>query len=235
MRQDIALMKLELKSKEHLTDNIWAFRFEKPAQHQRWVPGQFIYVEIPHEHPDKEGTKRWFTVSAAPYEDFYQITTRVSDTTFKQALAAIPIGGDIDLIDPPSGDFVWEETDRPRVFIAGGIGVTPFYSILKQRFHDHQPLNVDLVYGGRTPDLPFRAEFDQWAAADPSFRVQYVIGERLTPDKLTTLEPKLGDSLVYLSGPEPLVESLGDQLKAGVVPEPQLKQDFFPNYTEANY
>ncbi|MDF2461139.1 MAG: flavodoxin reductase (ferredoxin-NADPH reductase) family 1 [Candidatus Saccharibacteria bacterium] len=228
-------MKLILKSKEHLTDNIWAFRFQYPAQLSPWVPGQFMYVEIPHDNPDDEGTKRWFTVSSAPYEQHYQITTRVSDSTFKQALAAVPIGGTIDLIDPPDGDFVWEETDRPRIFIAGGIGVTPYYSILKQRFHDHLPLDVELIYGGRTPDLPFRQEFEEWAAADPRLKIHYVIGERLTPEKLVALNPKLPASLVYLSGPEPLVESLGDQLKAGVVPAEQLKQDFFPNYTEANY
>jgi ferredoxin-NADP reductase len=228
-------MKLILRHKEHLADNIWAFRFEPPPHHATWVPGQFIYVEIPHAHPDAEGTKRWFTVSSAPYEGFYQITTRVSDTTFKQALAKVPVGGAIDLIDPPAGDFIWEATDRPRIFIAGGIGVTPFYSILKQRFHDHQPLDVSLIYSGRTPDLPFRDEIGRWAAADPDFKVQYVIGERLTPVKLLALEPKLDESLVYLSGPEPLVESLGDDLKATILPEAQLKQDFFPNYTESNY
>jgi ferredoxin-NADP reductase len=225
---------LTLKNKEHLADNIWAFRFE-PSEALKWTPGQFIRVEIPHEHPDTEGTKRWFTVSSAPSDGFMQITTRVTDTTFKQALAAVPVGGTIDLLDAPDGDFVWEDTDRPRVFIAGGIGVTPFYSILKQRFHDHEPLDVTLIYAGRTADLPFRAEFDEWAAADSKFKVQYVIGQPLTPASLTAILPGLNDSLVYLSGPEPMVESLGDQLKAAGLSEAQLKQDFFPNYTEANY
>ena len=227
-------MKLKLINKENLTDNIWAFRFE-PSEKLHWTPGQFMRVEIPHNQPDEEGTKRWFTVSSAPFEELMQITTRVTGTTFKQALAAVPEGGEIDLLDVPSGDFIWQDSGRPRVFIAGGIGVTPFYSILKQRFHDHQPLDVTRIYCGRTTDLPFRAEFDQWASADPRFKVHYVIGEPLTPAKLTALEPKLNDSLVYLSGPEPMVEALGDQLKAAGLPEAQLKQDFFPNYTEANY
>ncbi len=227
-------MKLRLKDKEHITDNIWAFRFVS-SEPLSWTPGQFIRVEIPRQQPDQEGTKRWFTVSSAPYEEFMQITTRVTATTFKQDLAAVPVGGDIDLLNAPDGDFVWEESNKPRVLIAGGIGVTPFYSMLKQRIHDHQPLDAALVYGGRTADLPFRAELDQWAAADPRLKIHYVIGEPLTPAKLTTLEPKLNESLVYLSGPEPMVESLGDQFKAAGLPEAQLKQDFFPNYTEANY
>ncbi|MDB5178588.1 MAG: flavodoxin reductase (ferredoxin-NADPH reductase) family 1 [Patescibacteria group bacterium] len=227
-------MKLKLINKENLTDNIWAFRFE-PDEKQSWIPGQFIRVEIPHEQPDEEGAKRWFTVSSAPYEGLMQITTRVTGTTFKRALAAVPVGAEIDMLEAPDGDFVWPDSELPLIFIAGGIGATPFYSMLKQRFHDHQPLGVMLVYGGRTADLPFRAEFDQWAAADPRFKIHYVIGEPLTPAGLTALEPKLNDSLVYLSGPEPMVESLGDQLKASGLPEAQLRQDFFPNYTEANY
>jgi ferredoxin-NADP reductase len=226
--------KLKLKDKEHLTDNVWAFRFE-PSEALSWTPGQFIRVEIPHQHPDSEGTKRWFTVSSAPSDGFMQITTRVTGTTFKQSLDAVPMGGEIDLLEAPDGDFIWQESDRPRVFIAGGIGVTPFYSILKSRFHDHQPLDVTLVYAGRTADLPFRAEFDQWSAADPRFKVRYLIGEPLTPASLAALVPGLNDSLVYLSGPEPMVESLGDQLRTAGLPDAQLKQDFFPNYTEANY
>jgi ferredoxin-NADP reductase len=227
-------MKLKLKAKEHLTDNIWAFRFE-PSEKTSWVPGQFIRVEIPHDHPDQEGTKRWFTVSSAPYEGFMQITTRVTDTTFKQSLAAIPAGGEVALLEAPDGDFIWQNSHKPRVFIAGGIGVTPFYSMLKARFHAREPLDVALVYGGRTADLPFRAEFDQWAAADSHFKVYYIIGEPLTPASISALEPALNISLVYLSGPEPMVEALGNQLKAAGLPEDQLKQDFFPSYTEANY
>jgi ferredoxin-NADP reductase len=227
-------MHLKLIEKEHLVDNVWAFRFE-PSEPMTWTPGQFIYVELPHDNPDKEGTKRWFTVSSAPSDGFMQITTRVTDSTFKHALAALNVGDVIPLIDKPDGDFVWQNTDRPLVFLAGGIGVTPFYSILKQRFHDSQPLNVTLVYGGRTADLPFKAELDKWAAADDNFTVHYVIGEPMTAEGLAQLLPQLNESLVYLSGPEPMVEALGDQLKAHGLPAEQLKQDFFPNYTQANY
>jgi ferredoxin-NADP reductase len=227
-------VKLKLTTKVHLVDDIWSFHFQ-PDKKLTWVAGQFVRVEVPHDRPDEEGTKRWFTVSSAPFENFLQVTTRVTGTTFKQALAAAAVGGDIDLLEAPSGDFIWQDSDHPRIFIAGGIGITPFYSMLKQRFHDHQPLNVSLVYGGRTAGLPFRDELDRWAASDTRFNVHYVIGEPLTTGKLIELEPNFNDSLVYLSGPEPLVESLGDQLKAGHLPEAMLKQDFFPNYTEANY
>ncbi|HKR81454.1 MAG TPA: FAD-dependent oxidoreductase [Candidatus Saccharimonadales bacterium] len=229
-------MPLKLVEKEHLVDNVWAFRFAM-SEPFTWTPGQFIRVELPHNNPDKEGTKRWFTVSAAPYQGIVQITTRVTDSTFKQALSNIPIGGeDLQLLEKPDGDFVWQDSQLPLIFVAGGIGITPFYSIIKQRVHDGQPINVSLIYGARSEDtIPFKDEFDHWHSEHPEFTVTYVAGEPLTAEKLASIKPGLNQSLVYVSGPEPMVEALGDQLKAAGLPESQLKQDFFPNYTEQNY
>jgi len=224
-------MNLTLLEKELLAENIWAFRF-RPETPLTWVAGQFIQVKLPHDHPDAEGTKRWFTVSSAPYEGIIQITTRVTPSTFKQALAALPVGGQLPLIAEPEGDFTWVDTDRPLVFVAGGIGMTPFRSILRQRFHDHQPLGVTLIYGSRTADMPFKDEFTEMSAANPGFKVEYVVGEPITAAKLY---PAMRDALIYVSGPEPMVEALGDQIRAAGLPDAQLKQDFFPNYNASNY
>lgn len=227
-------MALQLIQKIHLTDNVWSFRF-KPSESFTWEAGQFIRVELPHDHPDAEGTKRWFTVSAPPFEGVVQITTRVTKSTFKQALSKLPIGGELQLLEKPDGDFVWVDTDKPMVFIAGGIGITPFHSILAQRAHEGRPLAITLIYSNRTDAIAFKDEFDAMAQKDPRLKIHYVIGERMTPQKLASLDPQLNDSLVYLSGPEPMVEALGDQLRAAGLADAQLKQDFFPNYTEQNY
>jgi ferredoxin-NADP reductase len=227
-------MTLTLTSREHLTDNIWSFHF-KPSEPLTWTAGQFIRVELAHPNPDQEGTKRWFTVSSAPYEGHVQITTRVTNSSFKQALAALPEGGTLELLEKPDGDFVWQDSDRPIVFIAGGIGVTPFHSILKQRVYEGQPLAVTLLYGNRSDAIPFKDELDQWATQDQRLKVEYMVGTPLTPESLAAHAPQLLSSLVYLSGPEPMVESIGNQLRAAGLPEAQLKQDFFPNYNETNY
>jgi ferredoxin-NADP reductase len=228
-------MVLTLVSKEHLIDNIWAFRLQA-SEPLAWTAGQFVRVELPHDNADGEGTKRWFTNSAAPYEGILQITTRITDSTFKQALAKLEPGSTaLQLLDPPSGDFIWQETALPIVFIAGGIGITPFYSILKQRVHDGQTLDITLIYASRTADVPFRTEFDQWAAANPGFTVAYLPGVPLKAEQLIQSYPALRTSLVYISGPEPIVEDLGDDLIAHGVPQANIKQDFFPNYTELNF
>ena len=132
-------MILKLINKKHLVDNVWAFRFQ-PSELLTWTAGQYVRVELLHENPDEEGTKRWFTNSAAPYEGIMQITTRVTGSTFKQALSKLEEGVELQLIENPEGDFVWQNSDLPIVFVAAGIGVTPFHSILKERVHDQLPL-----------------------------------------------------------------------------------------------
>ena len=225
---------LTLTSKENLADNVWAFRFEADTPIS-WTPGQFIRIELPHDNPDDEGTKRWFTISSTPHDGYIQITTRVTDTTFKQALAALPIGGTINLVEQPDGDFVWRESEKPLVFIAGGIGITPFYSMLKARGHSGQPVLATLIYNVRTDDLPFKAEFDEASKRHPEFHVHYVIGDQLTVDKLTRLVPELALSEVYVSGPEPMVEALGEQLRASGISDQNLHEDFFPYYNKDTY
>lgn len=225
---------LRLKEKEHLTDNIWAFRFTVD-QELSWTPGQFIRIEILHDNPDSEGTKRWFTISSTPHDGFIQITTRVTDTTFKQALGALDMGDTVQLIEQPDGDFIWQESDEPLVFVAGGIGITPFYSMLKARGHSRWPVSATLIYNGRTDDLPFKAEFEAASKRHSEFTVHYVIGEPLSAKKLTELVPNINASQVYISGPEPMVEALGKELEASGLPSDNLHQDFFPNYSEENY
>lgn len=227
-------MQLTLKEKEHLIDDVWAFRF-KPEQPEKWAAGQYISVELPHDNPDGKGTKRWFTVSSAPYETIIQITTRVTNSSFKQALAALPIGGQLIQLDEPHGDLIWQDTDTPLVFIAGGIGITSLRSMLRQRAHDGQPLNVTLAYGNRTKAIPFKQELDSYAANEPGFTVHYVVGQPLTAARIAELAPGLNESLVYISGPTGMSKALSDELVAAGLPAGNLKQDFYPAYTPANY
>jgi len=227
-------MILKLISKEHLVDNVWAFRFQ-PDEVLTWTAGQYVRVELLHKNPDEEGTKRWFTNSAAPYEGIMQITTRVTKSTFKQALSKLEAGDTLPLIENPEGDFVWQDSGLPIIFIAAGIGVTPFHSILKQRVHDKLPLNATLIYGSRTKDIPFKKEFEEWSASNPGFMVKYIVGEPLTVEKLAELAPDLNRSLIYLSGPEPMVQTLGTELLHKGLPAAQFKRDEFPNYNERNY
>lgn len=225
---------LSLTGKKHLVDNIWSFDFTAD-QPLSWIPGQFIRLEVIHDSPDDKGTKRWFTISSIPRDGYIQVTTRITDTTFKQALAALDIGDKVRLTEQPDGDFIWQESSKSLVFVAGGIGITPFYSMLKARRHSSQPVSATLVYSGRTEDLPFKSELGETSNRHPEFRVEYVIGEQVTSEKLTKIVPDINASQVYISGPEAMVEALGKELMRHGLARDNLHQDFFPNYTYTNF
>lgn len=228
-------MKLSLVGKSHVVDNIWSFIFE-PESSFDYEAGQYVRVQLDHPNPDDEGPKRFFTNSAAPHEGVLQIVTRVTDSTFKQALSRLNEGDEtVELLKPHEGDFVWQDSKRPTIWVAAGIGVTPYHSILKQRVHDGEQIPVTLLYNGRTNDLPWREYFAEIGASHPEFSVVYQIDERVTPESLRSRFPMLNESLVYLSGPEAMVDEVGEQLKEHGLPENQLKQDWFPNYDESSY
>lgn len=228
-------MKLKLIDKQPMIDNVWAYVFE-PQEPQEHTAGQYVRVRLDHDNPDDEGPKRFFTNSAPPYQGVVQITTRLTDSTFKRALSSLQVGDDsMELIKPHEGDFTWRDTDKPTVFVAAGIGVTPYYSILMQRVHDGEPIPATLLYAGRNDLLPWRHEFAALEESNPEFKVVYQIGEHVSPDNLQRHFPDLNESLVYISGPEPMVEDVGEALKKNGLPEAQLMQDWFPNYSDQNY
>lgn len=226
-------MLLALREKRHEVADAWSFVFD-PPEALNWIAGQFMRFELPHDNADDKGIERWFTIASAPYEGVVQITTRVSSSSFKQALAAMSPGDRI-TADGLEGDFVWPENSQSILFVAGGIGITPYHSMLKQRLHEGAATPVTLVYGNRTKDIVFKDELDRWPVERPELKVFYKVGVRLTPENLSEIVPDLSLHLVYLSGPEGMVESLGEQLVEAGVPKAQIRQDYFPGYDEHNY
>lgn len=223
---------LTLKNKEHVVDNIWSFSFV-PAPSIDWQAGQYIRVELPHDNADSGGAKRWFTISSAPSENVITITTRISDSSFKQALARLNTGDTLNMIALPSGDFTWETVDdSERIFVIGGIGITPLYSIVKQRLHDKKPLNATLLYANRTEAVPLRDFFDD--AAERGLDVQYITGDELTADAILKAA-KTSDPHFYISGAKPMVEVLSEQLKASSEAETSITADAFSRYSMENY
>jgi ferredoxin-NADP reductase len=204
----------------------------KPEKPVNWIAGQYTRYQLKTERGLEE---HFFTIASAPYEKHFQITTRISDSTFKQALNNLNPGDTITAFDP-EGDFIWQETDHNRVFVAGGIGVTPFHSIIKDRDHNGDPIPVTLLYANRNDDIPFKAEVDRWRAEHPEFNVAYVIGEQLSAKLIAEHLPKLKNSLVYISGAEPMVEAIGNGLRnIYKLPDAQIIQDFFPGYTDKTF
>src|SRR5215510_12916064 len=120
---------VKLESREKVAEGTMAFHFEKPPGFQHKA-GQFVRLTLinPSE-TDAEGTGRTFTLASAPYERDLMIATRMRDTAFKRVLRSGAVGLEVELRGPFGALTLHDDSSRPAVFLAGGIGITPFRSI----------------------------------------------------------------------------------------------------------
>ena len=210
--------------------NIRTFVFDTGGA--TWQAGQYQTYELPQVEDDDnpKAKKRFFTIASAPSEGEIHISTRVSDSQFKQALNSLQPGDTIEAHDI-EGDFLWQD-DEMAVLVAGGIGVTPYRSILLERAANGKPLNAHVLYFGRDDDFAFRGEFDGLMATHPELIIDYIVGESITAESIMRHAPEVKSTVTYISGPEAMVDAVGEELKNSGV---NLKQDWFPGYDEATY
>lgn len=226
-------MKLILQQSLRAASDAMTFIFTAD-QTITWRAGQFIEYQLEHQNPDNRGISRWFTIASAPHENYVQLTTRISapGSSFKRALLDLKIG-DVINAHEPEGDFCVDDPAQQYVFIAGGIGITPFRSIMLDLHERNEPLNITLLYANNTPDQTvFRAEIDKLNTDHPEMDVHYVFApDHIHESLIRDIVPVLQEPMFFVSGPEPMVETLGKSLLDMGIPRPHLKQDFFPNYS----
>lgn len=221
---------LSLISSRHEAGNVSTFVFEN--NRLEWVAGQSQAYVLPQAGGTEKENQHWFTISSAPVEETINISTRISASPFKQALNAMNPGDEIST-HSLGGTFTWEEIESaPLILMAAGIGITPFRSILLQRSATGKPLNATLLYFNRSAEIPFEKELQKLSHDHSEFHIEMVIGEPVTAEKIFELAPDASERIVYLSGPAPMVSSIGTGLKERGV---TIKQDRFPGYDETNF
>lgn len=231
-------MKAIFRRREVLTDTISTFWFE-PSTPLRYTAGQFTELTLPHNSPDDRGMKRWFTLSSSPTDELVSITTKYANdasSTFKKALFALEPGTEVDLAEA-MGDFVLPKlTQTPLIFIAGGIGITPFHSMFQWLIDTGEQRDIRFIYAVNSEDdIIWQDVFEKAgvhatiAVSNPSEAWGGLRG-RLDADTILGIEKPTDDSLIYISGPEPMVEALEAELKKHGVDKRQLVGDFFPGY-----
>jgi ferredoxin-NADP reductase len=226
-------MKLIYKGHETKQGNVERFIFT-PESQLDWQPGQYIHYKLQHEGADNRGDERWFTISSAPFEKDVWITTRITPETgssFKKKLIALQPGESVEAGDP-EGSFTINDLARNYIFVAGGIGITPFRSIINQLHHDGADFNIELLYANRDGEnIPFKDELEAISKEHANFNISYFIGDnKITEAVLREYGEKLSEPIYYVSGPEPMVEAFQDTLKKIGIDEDRMKFDYFPGY-----
>lgn len=228
-------MYLKLSKKFKRVEDVRSFIFQ-PEKDLSWLPGQFMHYFLPLKKADKKGDNRYFTISSAPFEKFIQITTRFDHlpiSSFKEALWELPIGGKIEAVGP-EGEFVIRPEMKKIVWLAGGIGITPFRSMIAQMQHDKslEGKEISLLYANRDDKIIFKDELDKIASANAnSFKLKYIVDPNKIDEK--TLEQHLSDdSIFFASGPKPFVDAMKVALRRLGVVRNHIVSDFFPGYDQ---
>ena len=229
---------------ETVAEGTMAFHFAKPAGFT-FKAGQSMNVSLvdPPE-TDAKGNARTFSIVSAPHEGELVIATRMRDTAFKRVLKAMPASGRVGLRGP-AGLFTLDPADaRPAVFLAGGIGVTPFVSMLRDAAQSRLARDLWLFYSNRRPeDAPFLDELVALPKRNP--RLHFVgtmvemdkssrtwSGERGFLDRamLERHLKSLAGNVYYVAGPPGLVEAMQKMLVGAGVPEDAINTDEFFGY-----
>lgn len=226
-------MKLTLIDKKEETKDVFSFIF-KSSKPLIWQAGQYLFYTLPDNSTDERGVTRYFTISSAMFEKHVSITTRISkpSSTFKKDLFKMK-KGDIIEASGPDGDFVIDDPNKNYVFIAGGIGITPFRSILLDLDYKRKPINVKLLYSNRDKNIIFKEELESLAQRNPNFKIKYFISPQHIDEKaLSTFNSQPSTLNFYVSGPEPMVETFEKMLLGMGIDQKHIKLDHFPGYPD---
>lgn len=211
------------------SENVYSFHFEKDKD-LSWRAGQYGLFSITHKKI-KNPTKP-FSIASAPTENLVKITTRISDnpSDFKQALLELKPGMKIKMSGPVGAFYV--EDNRPSLLVAGGIGITPIRSILKQLETEgnRNDAQIHLLYMDSQKSYLYKDELDGMANKIP-VSITYLDSRddlQQEIDKFTALYKDNGN--YFIAGPKSMVDSMASHLQNNQISKRNIKKDAFFGY-----
>jgi ferredoxin-NADP reductase len=236
------IFKLKLLRKETIARETMAFYFERPARlkFRAGQHGGFTLIDPPDIDP--KGNFRPLSIASAPYEEQLMVAIRMRGSYFKEYLRTLPEGSLVEF-DGPEGEFVLPKKDKPMVMIAGGIGITPFHSMLKQAAFDKSDREFILFYSNRErEDAAFLDEFVKLEKELSHFKLvmnytntkapleENAETGRISKEMLSKYLETFDGTLFYLSGPTRMVWEMYKILKDAGVKHDDIRIDEFTGY-----
>lgn len=208
-----------------------------PDRALTYTPGQYLEWTLPHEDVDERGIRRYFTISSAPGEKELSFAVRHNEkqSTWKQELENIT-PNDTLYATQCAGDFVLR--DAPHyIWIAGGIGITPFISMIRNAEKSNATIPATLFYCNKTKDdIAFLEEIAN--AKKHGVTVVHVLDTKtsdmdheigfITEDMIGKYIPKWNTAIIYISGSSGMVDAYKKLLQDMKVPHKQIVTDYFP-------
>jgi ferredoxin-NADP reductase len=233
-----------LIGREPIAEGTMAFHLEKPTGFG-FRPGQAVDVALTDPPAgDAQSARHAFSIVSAPFQQQLTFATRMRGSAFKRALRALPIGSPVGLQGPFGSLLLHNNRTRAAVFLAGGIGITPFISILRQAANDQLRQRVLLLYANRRPeDAAFLDELQQMERQNRNFRLVATMNEMGKSNQAWTGETRLIDAdliqgvtadlaapIFYLAGPPMMVDALRQALGRAGVDDDDIRSEEFYGY-----
>jgi ferredoxin-NADP reductase len=205
-------------------------------------PGHYFWVELPERgHEDEKGLRRHISLVTSPTEaGVVGLATRLRDSAFKRTLAELELGDEVEVEEPKGSFLLPEGTSADYVFVAGGIGITVFRSMLRFIADEELPYRVTLVYSNRDREsAPFLEELAELEREIPGFRLVLTMTDEPSWEGETRhvdapmLRDHLGDLGGYaflVAGPPAMTEAVVQSLHGAGVPEDRVLADKFSGY-----
>lgn len=233
-----------LTGRQEVAKGTLEFRVSKPEGF-KFVAGQAVYIVIPGlKKADAKGHIRTFSIASAPRDAELEIATRQTDTSFKRYLATADIGSAVQ-IEGPYGDLaLHEDANRPAVFLAGGIGVTPFRSMALDAANRGLQHRLFLFYSNRKPeDAAYLAELRELEQKNPRFKLISTFTEggaslpggvvengHINAEMLAKHVGDLTSPIFYVAGPPAMVSAMEGLLKSAGVSQANVHAEKFAGY-----
>jgi ferredoxin-NADP reductase len=238
----MTIHQVTINGREQIADGTMAFHFARPADFT-FKPGQAVDIVVDDPAAGNEASARHtFSLVSAPFENELVIATRMRDSPFKRALKSLSAGSHVQMEGPFGSLTLHNNRSRPAVLIAGGIGITPFMSILRQATNDQLAQQLVLLYSNRRPeDAAFLAELYELERRNKNFRLiatmtqmdessrQWAGETRLIDeDLLRQIGRDLSLPIYYVAGPPAMIEAVRQALnRAGVDDDDIRSEEFF--------
>jgi ferredoxin-NADP reductase len=236
-------MRARINEKREVAKGTLLVTFDLLGEEVAFTPGQYFFVTLPDVgYEDAKGLRRHITVVTSPNErGVLGFATRMRDSAFKRSLSELPVGTEVE-VEPPKGSFgLPKDTSRPLVFVAGGIGITVFRSMLRFIREEGLPYRVTLIYSNRDREsTAFLDELQELEQENRDLRLILTMtqdpgweGETRRIDSQffrDYLERNLNESTFLVAGPPAMVEGVQDALAGAGVDEENVVAERYSGY-----
>lgn len=232
-----------IKSKQEIAKGTLMVTYDLLGKELDFKPGQFFIITlIDPPFNDEKGAMRHFSIVNSPSEKgIVAMTTRVRPSAFKKSLQEMPIGSEVEISDNGMGNFVLpEDFSKPIVMLAGGIGITPYMSMLKYIFKEGLPYQVTLIYSNRDQEsTAFLNELKRMSKNNHNLKLILTMtqdpnweGEkrRINAQLIKNYINNVSLPLYYIAGPPAMVETIKSSLKETGVSNSNIKSENFSGY-----